>query len=65
MIAQIQGALSKSVGAVSASGSSIRALSGAHPVITGVILGVAAYYAINKFWLNKDDSETEETAEAD
>ena len=58
MIAQAQGVLSKSIGAVSSSGSSIKALAGTHPVALGVVVGIGAYYAVNKYWLNKLSSET-------
>ena len=64
MIAQAQGVLTKSMGAISSSGSSIKALAGFHPVAVGVVLGIGAYYAVNKYWLNPDEAEEmAETAE--
>ena len=63
MIAQVQGALSKSMGAISSPVSSIKALAGSHPVVLGVVVGIGAYYAVNKYWLNKDEGEAEEMTE--
>ena len=63
MIAQAQGVLSKSMGAISSSGSSIKALAGSHPLALGVLVGVGAYYAVNKYWLNKDEDEAAEMTE--
>jgi len=63
MIAQAKGVLSKSMGTISSSGSSIKALAGSHPVALGVIVGIGAYYAINKYWLNKDEGEAGEMTE--
>ena len=59
MIAQAQGALTNLTG-------SIKALAGSYPVVTGIVLGIGAYYAINKYWLNKEEAtETEEAAAAE
>ena len=59
MIAQAQSALSNLTGP-------IKALAGSHPVVTGVVLGIGAYYAVNKYWLNKEETtETEESAAAE
>lgn len=55
MTSQVQGVLSNLTG-------SIKALVGSHPVATGIVLGIGAYYAVNKCWLNKD---VEEAAEAE
>ena len=63
MIAQAQGVLSKSIGAVSSSGSSIKALAGSHPVALGAVIGIGIYYAVNKYWLNKDEDEAIEMTE--
>lgn len=59
MNAQAQGVLSKSMGAISSSCSSIKALAGSHPVALGIVVGIGAYYAVNKYWLNKDEGEGE------
>jgi hypothetical protein len=59
MIAQAQSALSNLTG-------SIKGLAGSHPVVTGIVLGIGAYYAINKYWLNKEEAtEAEEVAAAE
>jgi hypothetical protein len=68
MISQAQGILSKSMGAISSSGSSIKALAGSHPIGLGIVVGIGAYYVVNKYWLNKDENteaeeETEEGSE--
>ena len=63
MIAQAQGVLSKSMGAISSSGSSIKALAGSHPVALGAVVGIGIYYAVNKYWLNKDEDEAVEMTE--
>ena len=64
MIAQAQGLLSKS-------GSTLKALAGSHPVGLGIVIGVGAYYVINKYLLDEDEeittdeeSESEEKASA-
>jgi hypothetical protein len=46
MISQAQGIL-----------SNVKALVGSHPVGLGIIIGVGAYYAVNKYWLNDEDDE--------
>lgn len=63
MIAQVQGVLSKTMGNFSSSAPSIKALVGSHPVAVGVVLGIGAYYAINKYWLDKDEGQAEELAQ--
>lgn len=65
MIAEAKGILSKSVGSVSASGSTVKVLASAHPVALGVVLGISAYYAVNKYLLNQDIemSEVEEPSD--
>lgn len=55
MIALAKGLLSKSMGAIGSSGSTIKALAGSHPVSIGIALGIGAYYVVNKYWLNDDD----------
>lgn len=51
MIAQAQGLLSKS-------GSTIKTLVGSHPIGLGIVIGVVAYYVVNKYWLNEDEEIT-------
>ena len=64
MIAQAQGILSKSMGAIGSSGSTVKALVGTHPVGLGIVVGIGAYYVVNKYWLNTDEiAEEEEIAE--
>ena len=41
MIAQAKGLLSKS-------GSTVQALAGSHPIALGIVIGVGAYYVVNK-----------------
>lgn len=69
MIEQAQGILSKSTGAVASLGSNIKALVGSHPIGLGIVIGIGAYYVVNKYWLNEDEeiimaeeSESEEDA---
>jgi len=50
MIAQAQGILSKS-------GSTVKALVGSHPITMGIVIGIGAYYVVNKYWLNEDEDE--------
>ena len=67
MVTHSQGIFTKSMSSISSSGSAIKALAGSHPVIFGSILGIGAYYAISKYWLNKDDTDevaVEPSAEA-
>ncbi|MCU7834673.1 MAG: hypothetical protein KZQ83_05385 [gamma proteobacterium symbiont of Taylorina sp.] len=52
MIAQTQGIL-----------SNIKALVSSHPIGLGVIIGVGAYYVVNKYWLNEDEDEEINMAE--
>ncbi len=56
MIAQAQGILSKS-------GSTVKALVGSHPIAIGIVIGVGAYYVVNKYWLNEDEDEETSTTE--
>jgi len=55
MIEQAQGILSKSAEAIASSGSTIKALVGSHPIGLGIVIGVGAYYVVNKYWLNEDE----------
>ena len=57
MIEQAQGLLSKS-------GSTIQALAGSHPIGLGIVIGVGAYYVINKFWLEDEEVTTDEEPES-
>ncbi len=46
--------------------SAVKGLAGVHPVALGVIVGVGAYYAVNKYLLNNDtDDELTEAIEVD
>lgn len=63
MIDQVQGALSKSMGVITSTGSSIKALAGSHPLTVGVLIGIGAYYAVNKLWLGADQGEAEKVTE--
>ncbi len=56
MIAQAQGLLSKS-------GSTVKALVGSHPIGLGIVIGIGAYYMVNKYWLNDDEDEETNAAE--
>jgi len=60
MIAQAQGLLSKS-------GSAVKTLVGSHPITLGIVIGIGAYYVVNKYWLNEDEEITtaEESEEED
>ena len=62
MLAQTQSVLSKSMSSVTSSGSVVKAFIGSHPVVFGTVVGIGAYYAVSKCWLNKD--KTEESASA-
>jgi hypothetical protein len=57
MISQAQEILSKSMGAVGSSGSTIKAFVGSHPIGLGIVIGISAYYVVNKYWLNEDEDE--------
>ncbi len=46
MISQAQGIL-----------SNVKALAGSHPIGLGIVIGVGAYYLVNKYWLNEDEDE--------
>ena len=46
MISQAQGIL-----------SNVKALVGSHPVGLGIVIGVGAYYVVNKYWLTDDEDE--------
>ena len=50
MTAQAQGML-----------SNIKALAGSHPIGLGIIIGVGTYYVVNKYWLNDEDENDEES----
>jgi hypothetical protein len=63
MLEHAQGILSKSMSVFTSSGATVKSLAGAHPVALGVLVGFSAYYAVNKYWLNKDIDETDEVAE--
>ncbi len=52
MISQAQGIL-----------SNVKALVGSHPVGLGIVIGVGAYYVVNKYWLNDDEDEDTAVAE--
>ena len=56
MISQVQGILSKS-------GSTVKTVAASHPIALGVIIGVGAYYVVNKYWLNSDEDEEIKMAE--
>ena len=47
------------------SGSVLKSLAGVHPVVLGVAVGIGAYYAVDKFLLNKDVDDTDKMAEAE
>lgn len=64
MVSQAQGILSKSIGAVSSSSSSIKALVGSHPMGLTIVAGFGAYYLANKYWLNNDEEVSEFEEEA-
>jgi len=63
MISQAQGILSKTMGSATSPLTTVKSLAGAHPIALGVVLGIGAYYAVNKYWLNQDDNESEDTSE--
>ena len=64
MISQVQGVLSNSVGAILGAGSTARTLAGAHPIGLGIVVGISAYFVVDKYWLNKgNEGEHEEVAE--
>ena len=46
--------------------SAVKSLAGVHPIALGVVVGVSAYYAIDKYLLNDDmDDELAGEIEAD
>lgn len=54
------------IGQVNGISSAVKGLAGAHPVALGIVVGVSAYYAINKYLLNEDaNGELAEAIEAD
>ncbi len=53
MIVQVKSALSNL-------GGSIKAVSGSHPVVTGIILGIVAYYVVSSYWMKTEEGATEE-----
>jgi hypothetical protein len=68
MIAETQAAIAKTAGSVASTGSAVKAFTLANPIALavtgGIILGAVAYYAADKYWLNKDEEDETETAEA-
>ena len=56
-------------GILASSSSAVKGLAGAHPVFLGAAVGIGAYYAVSKYWLNKDEvdelTESEEELEED
>jgi hypothetical protein len=52
-------------GILSPSGSAVKGLVGAHPVILGIAVGIGAYYAVNKLLLNQDVDDADEMADAE
>lgn len=53
----------KAHGILATSSSAAKGLAGAHPVFLGAAVGISAYYAVSKYWLNKD--EVDETTESE
>ncbi|RUM93384.1 MAG: hypothetical protein DSZ28_08515 [Thiothrix sp.] len=47
------------------SGSVLKSLAGVHPVVLGIAVGIGAYYAVDKYLLNKDVDDTDKMAEAE
>jgi len=47
------------------SGSVLKSLAGLHPVVLGVAVGIGAYYAVDKFLLNKDADDMDNMAETE
>lgn len=52
MISQAQGIL-----------SNVKALAGSHPVGLGIVIGVGAYFIVNKYLLNEEEDEETNVAE--
>ncbi len=46
-------------------GSVLKSLAGVHPVALGIAVGIGAYYAVDKFLLNKDVDDTDKMAETE
>ena len=67
MLAQTQSVLSSSASKVMGSVSATKALAGTHPVGFGIAVGLGAYFIIDKYWLNKDNSDNDDaiTTEAE
>lgn len=63
MNAQVQAGLAKTLGAIFSSRFSIRALAGSHPIVVGAVLGIGAYYTVNKYWQDKEEGEAQNMAE--
>lgn len=57
MLTQAQNVLSNSM-------APAKALAGSHPVGLGIMVGLSAYYVVNKYWLNEESEEGENTEEA-
>lgn len=53
MLTQAQNVLSNSM-------APAKALAGSHPVGLGIMVGLSAYYVVNKYWLNEESEESEE-----
>ena len=58
MISKVQGVLTKS-------GSTVKSLAGSHPIVLGVLIGVGAYFVVNKYWLNPEDEEINAAEESE
>jgi len=52
-------------GILSPSGSAVKSLLGAHPVVLGIAVGIGTYYAVNKFWLDTDADDADDMSEAE
>ena len=43
---------------LSKSGSTVKTLVGSHPIVLGIVVGLGAYYVVNKYLLNDDEEVT-------
>ena len=50
---------------LSQSSSTVKALVSSHPIALGIVIGVGAYYVINKYWLNEDEDNMAEESESE
>ena len=50
---------------LSQSSSTVKALVSSHPIALGIVIGVGAYYVINKYWLNEDEENMAEESESE